>query len=503
MFRNIRMFAIACAGLAGSAVYAQDVPDTQDQAGVAIDGVGGVAPRGPGHPKPRIAAGIPVDIFDPGPTIVTPQPRTGGPRDHRPNHGYVELTPAGLLANPNWTPTPEGGRVWSIELSAPEAHALRVRLRGRFGLDGLELRVYDPVGGNAFGPYSAPRLDARGEWWTTIIFGAAIGLEFHVPPGAEFPPRMPEITGLARYTEPLGGIAGMNCTHLDFTCQAEWANEGRAVCMLATVDGADNVVGYCSGALLNRSPSDLAPLVLTANHCIIDQSDADATSFVWFYQTPSCNGTPPDPNDLPRSDGSLLLKVRYNADTDLVGLYEPPAGDYWLGWDNGGWVLQSDAFGISHPAASFKRMSFGDVTAALYVTYGLNNAHVWRVHWDDGATEGGSSGSPILDTARRVRGALKGGDDDCDFGDYGRFGVAYETLQPYIHNMASPVYVQAGAGGDQAGTSGDPFDTVFEATFCVFAGDDIRIRAGHYNEQFRIWRPMRLTSAGGLVRIGQ
>ncbi|MBL8877552.1 MAG: trypsin-like peptidase domain-containing protein [Phycisphaerales bacterium] len=502
MMRKQLQIAVALLTIAGGIANGDEL-GTMNAAGVAIDGAAGTPPRGIGYPTTRISPDAIVDIVDLGAAQRrVPVSPAGEPRDQRPIAGFVEQTPAGLLAAPNWSPVSTGGHTWSVEYSAPDAFALRLRLSGDFGRDGLEVRVYDPVSGNAFGPYTAPRLDSRGDWWTTIIFGSTIGLEFHVPADGAFPPRMPDLTGVARYESPPGGIAGMECTHLDYSCQGAWQDDGRAVCMLAFIDGDGDVVGYCSGALLNRSPSDLAPLVLTANHCITDQNDANATSFVWFYQTDSCNGTPPDPNDLPRSDGSILLKVRYNADTDLVGLYEPPAGDFWLGWDSGGWALQSDAFGIAHPAGSFKRMSFGDVTVALWVTYGLNSAHVWRVYWDSGATEGGSSGSPVLDSSHRVRGALKGG-ADCDYGDYGRFGVAYETLEPYINNMPSPVFVQSGAGGDQTGTSGNPFNTVYEGTHCVFAGDEIRIRAGNYNEQFRLWRPMRLNSDGGLVRIGQ
>lgn len=503
MKRIMNFIAIAGATLMIQTATAFDELDTQNAVGTVVDGTAGQPPRGIGYPIQRLAPDSIVDIIDLGQTQARPlSPRSTEPRDLQPQQqGYVELTPAGLLSAPNWTPAQSGGYTWTVEFNAPDAYALRLRLHGRWS-NGLEVRVYDPISGSAFGPYSSPRLDSNDDWWTTIIFGSSIGLEFHASQDGPFPPQMPDVTAVARYQEPEGGMAGVSCTHRDVSCEPSWANQARAVCMLATISGGGNVIGYCSGSLLNRSPSDLAPLVLTANHCITDQSDANATSFVWFFQTPSCNGTAPNPNSLPRSDGSVLLKVRYNADTDLVGLYEPPAGDFWLGWDNGGWTLQSDAIGIAHPGATFKRISLGDVEAALYVTYGLNNAHVWRCRWDTGSTEGGSSGSPVMDSTGHVRGALKGG-GDCDYGDYGRFGVAYDTLEPYIHNMASPVWVQAGAGGDQLGTSGDPFDTVYEGTHCVFAGDEVRIRAGNYNERFRLWRPMRLNATGGLVRIGQ
>ena len=72
--------------------------------------------------------------------------------------------------------------------------------------------------------------------------------------------------------------------------------------------------------------------------------------------------------------------------------------------------------------------------------------------------------------------------------------------------------VYAGAGGDagndgasERGTAANPFNTVYEATFCAPAGGDVYIAPGGYNERFRLWRPMTLRRSGssGVVTIGQ
>jgi hypothetical protein len=467
-----------------------------------------VSPLGAALHKPikRVAPDKAADRFDLGP--VAPRPAeapaaAGEYRDFRGKVGYLEVTAPGILGNPNWTTLDNGARVWAAELSVPGSPALRARLRGDWGHDGLELRVYDPVSGNAFGPYTRPTLDENGDWWTTIIFSDAIGLEFHQPATGEPDalPRLPELNGIAKHWSDQGGPeGGLECGHLDLMCSPAWIDEAEAVCSYSYMEAGDSWV--CTGALLNRAPSDLSPLLLTADHCIDSQTNANTVSCVWFFQNDACDGsTPTDPDDFPRTDGALLLKTRNNSDVSLLGLFEPPVGNLWLGWDAGGWTLQSDAQGIHHPGGTFKRISFGDVTAALFVIYGQNDAHVWRVDWDSGSTEGGSSGSPVLDDNGVIRGQLKGG-PDCGTGDYGRFSVSFETLEPYIFNMASPVYVQAGVGGAQLGTSGDPFNTVYEATFCVFAGDEVRIRSANYNESFRLWRPMRLNAENGVVRIG-
>ena len=122
-------------------------------------------------------------------------------RTFRGEAGYVEDVTPGIFSAPSWSATADGGRVWTVELHSPGSVALRVRLRGSWGYDGLELRVYDPVSGHAFGPYQSPRLDENGDWWTTAIFGESIGLEFYQPdddnPGR--PPVLPELTAVAKH----------------------------------------------------------------------------------------------------------------------------------------------------------------------------------------------------------------------------------------------------------------------------------------------------------------
>ena len=94
---------------------------------------------------------------------------------------------------------------------------------------------------------------------------------------------------------------------------------------------------------------------------------------------------------------------------------------------------------------------------------------------------------------------------------YGRLDVAYPIVRWYIWEMANPTYVNRAVAGDpgndgssERGTSANPFNTVYEGTFCVPSNGTVRIRPGNYNERFRVWRPMRLEREGtsGVVRIG-
>lgn len=429
--------------------------------------------------------------------------------------GYVEPAPVGLLDDLEWQITDEGDAwVAAIELSSTAAHALRVRFDDDFGRDGVQLRVYDPVSGAAFGPYSRPIRDEHGHWWTTPIFGERIGLEFTVPASVD-EPFVPTIGAIA-YIFGDSPFTERGCAHNDVTCFSSWANEADAVVELWFIDGNGNVAGTCSGALLNRSPSDLCPLVMTANHCIGSQSRANSTAFIWQFETPSCNGTPPNANTLPRSDGSLLLKRYTPSDWNLVGLYESPGANFFLGWTTAGWSDGAGATGIHHPGGTFKRISFGSKVGDREQEFcdAANNcfdAEVWDIEFTSGITQPGSSGSPIMDSSRRVRGTLSGGPTDCMTSRYGRFDLAFSNLQYYLSTIASPVVVTNWAGDSgnngslERGTSANPFSTVYEGSFAVIAGGNLEINPGNYNERFTIRRPMTLIRRGGsgIVRIGQ
>lgn len=436
--------------------------------------------------------------------------------------GYVEPAPAGVLDAPVWQRSADGGWVYAVDLFSPGAVALRVELAGRLPAE-MELRIYDPLGGAAFGPYSWLRPNESGRWWSTIIFGDQIGLEFHSASEPDPATPLPTVTSIAHIYEPPGGTM-RGCMHRDASCEAAWASPADSVTMLSIIDSGGNVVGFCSGALLGRQPGDFPPYVMTANHCVGGnggQATATNTAFVWLFETPSCGGAAPNPNNLPRSDGSLILKRHTGTDWNLLGLFEPPGANYWLGWSTAFWDDGSAATGIHHPGGTFRRISFGtkyDEHNQTFCDSGGQNcfdADVWDIDYTTGFTQPGSSGSPVIDSSIRARGTLSGGPSgDCTISRYGRFDLAYTNLRYYLGNtyVASPVFVNGAVGGDagnngaaEQGTVVAPFNTVYEASFAVREGDVLQIVPGSYGERCTIRRAMTLvrTGSSGTVYIGQ
>jgi hypothetical protein len=445
--------------------------------------------------------------------------------------GYTEDAPAALRGGLPLQAIGDGRAVSRLELTSPRAGGLRLEIENMHFGD-VEVRVYHPGGTAVFGPYFADRADEDGRWWTPTIDGDTIGIELIVSEPEPGQP-LPAISSVAYI------YSGDNCAqcstgpgtpltcHNCIPCFASWQNaDGRAVGAISFIAGGGCFT--CSGALLNRGAGDFSPLFMTANHCISTQAQANTLEVRWLYEATGCTNCTgvPDYNSVNRNNGSLLLKRHTGTDWALLGLYDPPnipGGAWYLGWSAAGtWTVGDPATGVHHPNASHKRLSQGVYEGTANATFcdgkGENcfSADVRNINLTNGTAEGGSSGSPIFDSERRVRGTLCGGLDGCAPTNayYGRLDLAYTNLRWFIGDESIPngfVYVNGSVSGDpgnngnsERGTILNPFNTVYEATFCVRSDDLLLVSPGNYNQSMRIWRPMTIVRWGtsGEVVIG-
>ena len=106
---------------------------------------------------------------------------------------------------------------------------------------------------------------------------------------------------------------------------------------------------------------------------------------------------------------------------------------YYAGWDRSGGVPDYQ-IGIHHPNGDLKKISTSN-TPATKTVWGAPSAFVWRLTWDEGTTEIGSSGSPLFNQNGNIIGQLFGGNAACsanvsnfqpDY--YGRTAVSWSGL---------------------------------------------------------------------------
>jgi|GEM_PF-5555180 len=288
--------------------------------------------------------------------------------------GVDRAVPGGKLIDTRsagtWHTMPDGMRVWSLQLEAPGAQAIRVHFKNLALAEGTRLIVTGPP---TFTPevlHGNGRMRAGG-FWSTPIVGDVVFLEYQNPTGkAAYPTILiDKVTHIYRKFADENGINGavaagtceqdVMCFNTDTTARDSVAR------ILFTDPDPNSPPGtfLCTGALLvDADPNTFAGYFLTANHCISTDEGAASLVAYWFYQTSSCGGRVPSLGGLPRSTGATLLatsdRILGGTDSTLLRLRNDPSdGQTFASWINTSPPNGSTVMGIHHPGGTFKRYS--------------------------------------------------------------------------------------------------------------------------------------------------
>ena len=205
--------------------------------------------------------------------------------------------------------------------------------------------------------------------------------------------------------------------------------------------------GYiCSGSMINNTNNDLTPYFLTAWHCITGEN-VNTFRFYFNYETSSCSGNNASYGSYAYSSDLLVTSGDMDPDFALLLIDD----DIYSSWNvfYAGWNRSSAAptlsCGVHHPGGAPKKINFDNDQPYNSGTinwgegYGTSPAGShWEVYWDEGGTEGGSSGSPLFDNNQRIIGQLSGGSGECGTGSdsYGKLSRAWSTSN--IENWLDP-----------------------------------------------------------------
>lgn len=366
----------------------------------------------------------------------------------------------------------DGGFRWSGVVRSPEASALRIHITDMDLPAGAALYVH-AANGMAFGPYTGRGPNGTGDFWTNTVAGAELRLELEA--GVIGTPRF-TVAGIGHMTDefgmarnlaprpsPMAGTAPCSFNRecvVDAACGTENAAVNTAKNAVAHMLFASGGFLYiCSGGLVADSDASTnVPYFITAAHCINSSGEASSLETFFFYTASSC-GACPDPGAA-ATVGSSLVATGKTSDFTLLRLSQAaPSGAAFLGWSNTPIANTNgvNLYRISHPGGAPQAYSEHVVDTSKPTCRSWPRGS-WIYSRDIlGATEGGSSGSPVVNGAGQLVGQLSGGcgfnvNDECDAASNATVDGAFAA---YYANVASFLGSGDGGGGGCTDADGD------------------------------------------------
>jgi len=327
--------------------------------------------------------------------------------------------------------TPGGGFVWARAVTSPGAVGIRVHVTDFHLPDDADLFFYS-LDGEAYGPFQRFGPNDDGDFWLpSVMSDTGVLVVRHFGPRGAL-----EISDVSMTFTEIGHIgeafnAGANeavsrapgdlCPYNNQNCvlNASCENTGpalpaqNAVAKMLWVAGC--CINVCTGGLIGDTAGSQTPYFLTANHCL-SGNNAAGNLEAFFQYTMGCGAECPagtfDPAPVTtKTMGATVKATNKKGDFTLLELSQtPPSGSVLLGWDNtpiassGGAALHR----IHHPEGAPQAYTEHSVDANIGTC--LNTPRGQFIYSTDvhGATEQGSSGSPVVNANGDIVGQLTG-----------------------------------------------------------------------------------------------
>lgn len=297
------------------------------------------------------------------------------------------------------------------KIIAQKATSIKISFDTLFLSKNASLYIYNLQGSIITGPITSKENIQKGRLWSSNTFNdSIIILELKMPKSEEGQNSLHISKILSGLQDRINlnpsdstGIGHFNSSspcNINVICSQgnPWVNERKAICLIETDDGSS-----CSGALLTNTCNTNNPYVLTAWHCTNGKNPNNWTySFGWWSTT--C--TPNTNNQQYLLFNGATLRATYEpTDFSLLELFQTPSstsGLTYLGWSRSS-ATPSTSVGIHHPMDDQMKISFANNPATIG-NIRLNTNTAWRVLWNSGTTEKGSSGSPLFNQNHQVVG---------------------------------------------------------------------------------------------------
>ena len=317
---------------------------------------------------------------------------------------------------------PDGSKIWRLKFHMEGATFTSMNFSTFNIPNGAELFLYTPDREYVIGKFTNQNLMEDGTFYPQELPGDEVIVEYYEPASVAFNGQL-VIDQISQgyydffhiYEKDVeGGLGDAEGTcHPNAICyDAQWHDQIQSVVCYTMTSGG--YVYMCSGAMVNNTARDGKQYLLSANHCY----EAGTWKFYFNYQATTCTG----------SNGSILktatgytLKAKDNGDSssdfmlvEITGTINPAFNVFLAGWNNGATAPTNptQCGAIHHPGGDIKKFS---------VPQNINNGSLggypkfWLANWATatGATEQGSSGSPLFNKDKLIVGQLYAGSSSC------------------------------------------------------------------------------------------
>ena len=342
-----------------------------------------------------------------------------------------------------WTREEDGGvRKWRALIQSEGAKSISVLFDDFYLPPDAEFYVIGEQ--YVLGAYTgAVNNKPDGKFAIQPVMGQAVMLEYIEPIVRDDPDDKPRI----KVAKAVHGFRAMQVgesgpCNIDVKCPlgAKWRKQIDSVAVMITDQGQR----FCSGAMINNAAQDGAQYFLTASHCVY----TDVSFFIlgFNYQYSACrSGGQQAALQMPQTVQGLSLVAQYNSSDFALFLVREKIPDaynvYLAGWDNRKIAPKSVA-GIHHPSGDAKKISTYDgLTKSASWAEGNLQFH-WEIpFWLYGATELGSSGSPLFSDKGLLVGQLHGGRSSCDlrtgYDMYGTLWADWSAVKNSVTNSVA------------------------------------------------------------------
>lgn len=344
----------------------------------------------------------------------------------------------------------DGSKLYQYMIKSDGALGMRIGFTDITASSRGKIWIYNQDKTEFVGPYLLEDIANKKQTLSSIVHGSQMIISYLEPATSSSSFQIRRVDHFFRGLKSGAGFRTSQSCMINVACVEgnPYNSELMATCRILVTGNAGS--GWCTGTLMNNTSENADPLILTANHCSKDSDFGDLNDweFHFFYHSTTCS-TPFSEPEYYKFTGCTALSYSGqdygNGSSDFLMLRLKSAlpdlrsrgVDFTLmGWDRSN-TAPTNGVSIHHPDGDIKKIS--TFSSNAWIT-GYNNPNlnthlglIWSATGPGrhSSTQGGSSGSGLLNQNKLLVGSLTGGASSCndlsepDF--YGRLALHWNA----------------------------------------------------------------------------